>query len=205
MAKWLELCPPDLKTDKGGILLCSKHFRRDQYLNINAKRPKLVHNAVPFKKRIAKNTHTQKSEKFTEPPVNLNSMNQLKDKHVATWPLEVELIEDSLEQTDDNTLENELEDSSSEENSVIFEVHMTDDNELDSDDVSSCEEVVKDEKFGNQTIVNEIVHYRMKNENLKTQLEKCKKRLLFLEKHVHNLSQLAGEHECKCSSCTEIG
>ena len=30
--------------------MCSKHFRRDQYLNFSAKAPRLVHNAVPFQK-----------------------------------------------------------------------------------------------------------------------------------------------------------
>lgn len=51
MVEWLKLCPPDISMDsvmKGAFRLCSKHFRRDQYLNFNVRRPTLVHNAVPF-------------------------------------------------------------------------------------------------------------------------------------------------------------
>ena len=51
LAEWLKLCPKDLAMDgmlKGAHRLCSKHFRRDQYLNFNVPRPTLVHDAVPF-------------------------------------------------------------------------------------------------------------------------------------------------------------
>jgi len=48
LKEWLKLCPPDLPLLKRRHCLCSKHFRRSQYLNFSAKAPRLVHNAVPF-------------------------------------------------------------------------------------------------------------------------------------------------------------
>lgn len=48
MFEWLKLCPPGTDPEKARIALCSKHFRRDQYLNITAKRPRLYINIKCF-------------------------------------------------------------------------------------------------------------------------------------------------------------
>lgn len=56
LKEWLKLCPPDLPLLKRRHCLCSKHFRRDQYLNFSAKAPRLVHDAVPFQKLTANNS-----------------------------------------------------------------------------------------------------------------------------------------------------
>ncbi len=203
MLKWLELCPPDLTTDKGRILLCSRHFRRDQYLNINAKKPKLVHDAVPFKKRNFTNSHPPKrTEKSVKSTTIINSK-----KPSGIQPLGVIPLQKDIEEVENHELSSEesIEESSQEEmeeSLTTVEVDMKDTDSNDSFDYVK-DDLVKNILPSNQAVILENIRLKLDNEELQTELESSKQRLAFLEKQVHSLSRLA-ECECVCSSCTNI-
>ncbi|XP_057365746.1 uncharacterized protein LOC130686630 [Daphnia carinata] len=192
MLKWLELCPPDLTTDKGRILLCSRHFRRDQYLNINAKRPKLVHNAVPFMKRNpASGSQVRKTQNSGFLPT-CNS-NEIDGKQPLVWIPVQEDVDESEQSDKDNEshdFQHDIEDS------LTVEVNMKDGESTGSfefvrDDPAKCSSTTS------QTLILENIRLKMAYEDLKTELNSSKERVAFLEKQVHNLSRLASL--CQCS------
>jgi hypothetical protein len=197
MLKWLELCPPDLTTDKGRILLCSRHFRRDQYLNINAKKPKLVHDAVPFKKRnLTSSNLSKRTEKSATP--NLKDPN---GKKPLVWiPLqkdveEVEILDSSEESIGESSQE-ETEDSL-----TTVEVDMKDNDSNESVEFVK-DDLVKNNLPANQEIILENIRLKLDNDELQAELDSSRQRLAFLERQVHTLSRLAEECDCVCSSCT---
>ena len=226
MAKWLELCPPNLDAYKGSrILLCSRHFRRDQYLNINAKKPKLVHNAVPFKKHRAVTGKVKISETQSNTPAARKI--EIHGHQPVVWiPERIEdqtltgnkQLEDPLssgEFTDEDSLvyEVDMEDSDDEEqysslSLVQVDMKVCDDKSLSSLPSSppECSQNLKESTFrsnlpANQEIVLENIHLKLDNEDLQTELNSCKQRLALLERHVHSLSKLAVGCECICNSC----
>lgn len=223
MAKWLELCPQDMNPDKAGrILLCSRHFRRDQYLNINAKRPKLVHNAVPFMKRNMATSNLRTTETQTSTPITARKItaihheNQQPKFHQVWVPLQEqmeEVEENQILTTNEESDDNESSEDEALEASLVVEVDMQDsDNEpysLSSSTTPSleCSENLGKDTFTkdiseNQAIVLENIHLKLDNGDLQNELDICRQRLAFLERHVHSLSKLAVGCECICNSCT---
>lgn len=200
MLKWLELCPPDLTTDKGRILLCSRHFRRDQYLNINAKKPKLVHDAIPFKKRSpASDSQLRKSPNSGKLPM-CNPKEQGGKQSLKWTPLQedVEQVEES-EESDEESVENDFQDDM--EDSLTVEVNMKDGESNGSLEFVK-DEPAKDSTTTNEELILENIQLKLHNEDLQTELDSSKERLAFLEIQVHNLSRLEKVSECVCLSCT---
>lgn len=202
MLKWLELCPPDLTTDKGRILLCSRHFRRDQYLNINAKKPKLVHDAVPFKKRNLTDPHLPKRTEKSGKSTTINSKELSGIQPLGVNPLKKDSIEEvgNDELSSEESIE-EISQEEMEESLTTVEVEMKDTDSNDSFDYVK-DDLVKNILPPNQAVILENIRLKLDNEELQTELESSKQRLAFLEKQVHSLSRLTGECECVCSSCT---
>jgi|688.fasta_scaffold409469_1 hypothetical protein len=201
MLKWLELCPPDLTTDKGRILLCSRHFRRDQYLNINAKKPKLVHDAVPFKKRNLINSNLSERTEQSETATTTNQKDPNGKKPLVWIPLPEDILEVKINSSSDESslesIQEEIEDSL-----TTVEVEMKDDDSNDSVEFVKDDHHVKNNIPANQAIILENIRLKLDNEELQTELDISKQRLAFLERHVHSLSRLTGECECVCSTCT---
>lgn len=225
MAKWLELCPQDMNPDKAGrILLCSRHFRRDQYLNINAKRPKLVHDAVPFMKRNIATSNLKVTETQTSTPITsrkitaINHGNQQplnQTLHQVWIPLQEEMeevAENQMLTVDKELNDNEISEEEALEASLVVEVDMQDSDcepySLSSSTTPSleCSENLQEDPFTkniseNQAVVLENIHLKLDNGDLQNELDICRQRLAFLERHVHSLSKLAVGCECICNSC----
>lgn len=194
MLKWLELCPPDLTTDKGRILLCSRHFHRDQYLNRNAKKPKLVHNAVPFKKQ-----NPTSDSKQIEKQNSGELPNEPDSKQSLVWiPMQEDIEDvDESEQPDQDNENNDFQYDI--EDSLTVEVNMK-----DGESTGSFEFVRDDPAKGSSTtsqaLILENIRLKVTNEDLKTELNSSKERVAFLERQVHNLSRLAALCQCSCTN-----
>ena len=174
--------------------MCSKHFRKNQYLNYNAKKPKLVHDAVPFiPDHLSKRTSTIAGLDTVSQAHQISSFPEWigpEDKPIPSTV--IEQIPSSQEEDDDD-----------EESDVSIEVCAK---EIEVDE--EIQVVLEEQSLTPETTYSSLMmeNFQMKEEKqqLASQLKKVRQRLALMEGHVHRLSRLAGESDCVCSLCTDF-
>lgn len=166
--------------------MCSKHFRKDQYLNFNVAKPKLIHNAVPF---LPDHLKALAQEEKQAEPIKPAICNTNEATHLPV-PITSQNVEEDVAEP--------IHSQAREEDGVVtLDIPMKNDDSGGEEPAESPEET-------RGYLFLENIRLKETNQELESQLKRYQQRLALMEGHVHRLSRLAGEADCVCSFCTDF-
>ena len=208
MKEWLKLCPSNIEPEKKRHALCSKHFRRDQYLNVTANKPRLIHNAVPFQKHsVLLSSHNRDQERVIQkssPDTNIPKSS----KKSKTSILNHQSINESCSVVQTPMISSSFtpvkifsSNVSSTWGTTPFYEEPEDDGQVTIEVVMKPSSEGTDTSTTSQGIILENINLKLENQTLQSELTNAKKKLLSLNQKVHQLSELA-KCQCPCESCT---